>query len=248
MCLISVIVPVYNVEKYLPRCIESILNQTYRNFELILVDDGSTDRSGQICDEYKVKDERIRVLHKPNGGQSEARNEGIEQARGEYINFFDADDFAEKDILEYLISLARKYNADLVVTAPVLLYESGRTRDLVSSLKEGVYPRKEVYRSILLQTGIEAQSWGKLYKKFLFDKIRYPVGEIYEDFKIIHEIIEEAGVIVFGEKRKYFSLKAHFERGNWVTVQTFLTQNSKDPQCLIFEFYWEDILETTISF
>ena len=113
--LISVIVPVYNVEQYLPKCIDSILAQTYENLEIILVEDGTKDSSGVICDEYAAKDARIRVIHKENGGLSSARNAGMEIARGEYFGFVDSDDWIEPEMYENLMALAQKYDADVFV-------------------------------------------------------------------------------------------------------------------------------------
>lgn len=112
---ISIIVPVYNVEKYLNRCLDSILNQTFTDFELILVDDGSTDNSGIICDEYKTKDNRIKVIHKENGGLSSARNAGLDIARGRYIGFVDSDDFISKDMYQILYNEAEKNKADMIM-------------------------------------------------------------------------------------------------------------------------------------
>ena len=111
--LISIIIPVYNVEQYLSRCIDSVINQTYKNLEIILIDDGSTDDSGEICDEYALKDNRIKVMHKQNGGVSSARNEGLDISKGNYIGFIDSDDFIEKDMYEFLYDLLTKNNCDI---------------------------------------------------------------------------------------------------------------------------------------
>ena len=113
MDLISVIIPIYNVEQYLKECLESVINQTYRNLEIILVDDGSKDKSGKICDEYKNKDERIKVVHKENGGLSDARNAGMKIATGKYIQFIDSDDFIDKDMIETLYNLIIENEADI---------------------------------------------------------------------------------------------------------------------------------------
>ena len=119
---ISVIIPVYNCEKYLTQCIESVLNQTFQDFELILVDDGSHDSSPDICDNFRQKDERIQVIHKPNGGVSSARNEGIKVARGEYITFVDSDDYIEEEMMEYLYGQAQEHLADIVVSGLLMEY------------------------------------------------------------------------------------------------------------------------------
>ena len=123
--ILSIIVPVYNVEQYLPRCIDSILNQTFATFELILVDDGSTDRCSIICDEYTKKDNRIKVIHKKNGGLSDARNVGIEKAKGKYISFIDSDDFIIDKTYEILVLEAEKNNLD-VITGNAINYYSAK--------------------------------------------------------------------------------------------------------------------------
>ncbi len=111
--LISIIIPVYNVERYLRECIDSIIAQTYKNLEIILVDDGSSDKSGEICDEYSKKDSRIKVIHKKNGGLSDARNVALDIAKGDYIGFIDSDDYIEKDMFQILYNLAEEYNAEI---------------------------------------------------------------------------------------------------------------------------------------
>ena len=122
--LISIIVPIYNVEKYLKKCIDSIINQTYKNLEIILVDDGSPDNCGKICDEYAKKDNRIKVIHKENGGVSSARNVGVENATGEYIGFVDSDDYIEKDMYEVLINNLKKENADISIISNYEVYKN----------------------------------------------------------------------------------------------------------------------------
>lgn len=135
--LISIIVPVYNVEKYLSKCLESIINQTYKNLEIILVDDGSTDKSGIICDKYIEKDNRIRIIHKNNGGLSDARNKGLDMAKGEYVGFVDSDDFIAEDMYECLYNFAQKNNLDVAMCSSCDVYEN-----------KVIYPRK--FRNIIL--------------------------------------------------------------------------------------------------
>ena len=125
--LISVILPIYNVEKYLEKCLKSVINQTYKNLEIILVDDGSKDNSPQICDEYAVKDKRIVVIHKSNGGLSDARNAGIEIAKGKYIALIDSDDYVEKDYVQFLYQLIKENNAEMSICSHTVLY-TNRTR------------------------------------------------------------------------------------------------------------------------
>lgn len=123
--LISVIVPIYNVEKYLARCVDSIVNQTYKNLEIILVDDGSPDRCPKMCDDYAEKDSRIKVVHKKNGGLSDARNAGMAVATGEYISFIDSDDYVSDDFFECLLDVMNKENSDIAECSVVKLYEDG---------------------------------------------------------------------------------------------------------------------------
>ena len=148
--LLSIIVPVYNVEKYIERCIKSILNQSFTNFELILVDDGSPDNCGKICDEYKKKDSRIKVIHKKNGGLSDARNAGIERAKGEYIAFVDSDDFINKYMYEILYKNAKKWDADISICNFKMVCENDRIDEDISVICEDakVYGRNEALNKL----------------------------------------------------------------------------------------------------
>lgn len=183
--MISVIVPVYNVEKYLPQCIDSILAQTYTDFELIIVDDGSTDRSGQICDEYKDKDSRVYVVHQENRGVSAARNVGIDMAKGEYIAFVDSDDYVSGEYLEKLYNCLACNNADISICGMLSFFDGKKLdSDLVESIKKDrtVMTGREACLSIYKMDGrVSVMPWGKMYKASLFDNIRYPIGLIYED-------------------------------------------------------------------
>lgn len=177
---VSVIVPVYNVEKCIYKCIESILNQTFTDFELILVDDGSTDDSGIICDEYATKDSRISVIHKKNSGLSEARNYGIVAANGEYLSFIDSDDWVEEDFLKVLYENAIKYRAEIVAVNLHKVYDNGAESKL--HIEEACYSGKEVLNCLYGKHSIYMNvACNKLYKRTLFDNIRYPVGKTHED-------------------------------------------------------------------
>ena len=167
--LISVIVPVYNVKEYLNTCVESILNQTHENLEVILVDDGSTDGSGEICDSYAKTDTRVQVLHTKNGGQAAARNRGIEVSKGEYLTFIDSDDSMEPELIETLYLAQKKSGANLV---------SCRWRN--------------VY-----QIDTDVCVWAKLYQRDLFKSLRFEEGKIYEDFAIMFPILEQTQKVTF---------------------------------------------------
>lgn len=189
--LISVIVPVYNVEPYLRKCVDSILNQTYRNLEVILVDDGSPDVCPAICDEYAAMDNRVRVIHKENGGLSDARNVGMETASGEYLTFVDSDDLLPIEAVETMMNIAIAERADLVI--------GGYNR--FADVPEG---SGNVETSVQRWTPVEAMedmlrngcaSWARLYRRELHQSIQFPVGEINEDEAIVLPLLEKCGTI-----------------------------------------------------
>ena len=215
--LISVIVPVYNVEKYLARCIDSIIAQTYKNLEIILVDDGSADTSGAICDEYAHTDSRIRVFHKENGGLSDARNFGIAESHGEYLGFVDSDDYIATDMYELLYSLVCEYNVSMAA-CDVCDVDDGKEPHLISK-GDGILcvGREEAMRIVLDGRINYAYAWNKLYKRELFDTIRYPVGKYIEDFFVILPLIEKAGNVAFCPEQKYY----YVHRENSIMTSVF---------------------------
>lgn len=193
---ISVIVPIYNVEKYLKKCIDSIIFQTYRDFELILVDDGSTDRCPEICDDYAKKYDYIRVIHKKNGGLSDARNVGICNSKCNYITFIDADDYINPHFLEIMLDAIIKYSADIVISGLNNCYEDQKIVEQLDNVESNIFSKEQVYKKILMQDGIDVSANAKLYKKEIFKDIKYPVGQLYEDIQIIDKIIERCNKIV----------------------------------------------------
>lgn len=200
--LISVIVPVYNFQDCLKRCVDSILEQTYINLELILVDDGSQDESGNICDQYKASDHRVKVLHKKNGGTSEARNYGLELAAGDYISFVDGDDFIEPDFYESLYNLITKYNKDIAMVSYQQV-KKDRIIPQATSGKVAVIDREMAVQELLLDNTIQNYVWNKLYKRELFKTIRFPVGVVYDDINIMYELFRESNGVVYQETVKY---------------------------------------------
>lgn len=207
---ISIIVPVYNVEKYLGKCIDSILNQTYKNFELILVDDGSTDSSKTICEVYSKKDNRIKLFHKTNGGLSDARNYGINHSNGEYLLFIDSDDFIHNHYLEILYNTIEKNNADLVICKYKSVYEKDNvTFDIPDKIDIQKYDRSQVYEKMFLQDGIDVSAVAKIYKKSIFidNNIMFPKDMLYEDMQIIDKVIENCSSIFIADFDGYFYLQ-----------------------------------------
>ena len=187
--LISVIVPVYKVEEYLPRCIDSILAQTYKNLEIILVDDGSPDKCPGICDEYAKKDPRIKVIHKKNGGVSSARNAGLKAAIGDYIFFVDSDDIIAKDALRYLYSRAQKTNAELVVGGIVQSYPSG---DVVEEGKDVEFKNPQEALYDLIGGGIFSGCYAKLFEAKLAKSKKFDLEyTIAEDYFYLFELMRD---------------------------------------------------------
>lgn len=191
--LISVIVPVYQVEQYLDECVQSILQQNYRNLELILVDDGSPDDCGRMCDEYQRQDNRIRVLHKENGGLSDARNAGIDMAQGDYLTFIDSDDYVSQDYLSLMLTSARETGADIVQgTFTQIPEELGKRSDGTPV----VFTGEEAFRQLLLMQKIDVIAPNKLYQRNLFQSVRYPCGYINEDNRTTYKLLLGARKVV----------------------------------------------------
>lgn len=198
--LISVIVPVYNVEKYLRKCVESILQQTYTNLEIILVDDGSTDSSGFICDELSQTDSRIQVYHKINGGLSDARNFGVEKANGEYLMFIDSDDYINKHMTEYLHNYAKKYDADLTLCDYIEVYENTNVdnNQEFKNIHHFLYDKHNAIYQLF--QGLKTKmivAWNKLYKKEIFNELRYEIGKIHEDEFMVHKVLEKCEKVCY---------------------------------------------------
>lgn len=203
MAKIGVIVPLYNAEKYLCKCIDSILKQTFQDFELILIDDGSTDKSSEICEQYARKNKNILVIHMEHGGVSAARNRGLEENTNEYIVFVDADDFIEPHFLEILYSAAQEKKADIVLTEAFIWVKTGKRRIRQCTyhseeiLKQAaVITKEETYRRVLLGINTIAL-WEKLYHRSIFQSVRFPVGKIHEDGKVFVQLIESANRIAY---------------------------------------------------
>lgn len=214
--LISVIVPVYNVELYLSKCLDSILEQEYDNMEIILVDDGSTDNSGNLCDFYANKSNLIKVIHKKNGGLSDARNVGIDNSNGEYLVFIDSDDFIDKNLIKYLHSLIKKYDADISICDPVHCYPNKEVNfDYSSQVK--VFTSEEAICEMLYQKSFLVSAWAKMYKRKCFLNMRFPFGQVFEDEAIMYKLFDYADKIVYGNAKLY----GYLHRENSITTKAF---------------------------
>ena len=201
MIKVSVIVPVYRVEAYLPRCVESIRTQSADEWEMILVDDGSPDGCPALCDAWAAEDPRIRVIHRKNGGLSAARNSGIAVAQGEWLLFVDSDDYIEKDLLAQLLWIAEMTDAKAVVSG-----FTSREDQLTPGLTERyeTFEAEDAIREILLERKFHTSAWGKLFRAELFRDIRFPEGRIYEDYATIYKLFCAAEQVAWVDVRKYY--------------------------------------------
>lgn len=205
--LITVIVPVYNVEEYLSRCLDSIINQSYQNLQIILVDDGSQDNSGRICDEYKSRDGRIQVIHQSNSGLAGARNAGLAVAKGEYIGFVDSDDRISPDMFETLYEEIKKYDCDISVCGRYLESEDGNITPFFDLNESIVMNSHDAIRKLLVSDHMDAAVWDKLYKINLFDEIEFPKEKyVSEDVPVMYKVLCRAQRIVHCGKPLYYYL------------------------------------------
>lgn len=201
--LISVIIPIYKVEEFLDCCIRSIVDQTYSKLEIILVDDGSPDACPSKCDEWAQKDNRIRVIHKKNGGLSDARNAGMSIATGAYISFVDSDDWIAPDFYEKLYQSIVENNAQIAASGIVLAYSDYLQYDQ-SIYDRQVFSTEDALKTLINGRGFYAVAWNKLYQKSLFDGIEYPIGKLHEDEFVTYKLIGKATRLVLCQKALYY--------------------------------------------
>lgn len=204
--MISVIVPVYKVEKYLDKCVHSILAQTYQDFEVILVDDGGTDNCPKMCDNYAKNNDKIRVLHKKNGGLSDARNAGLDIARGKYVTFVDSDDFVSDEYLETLITMLEENNADIAVTGIEVFYE-GKEPKKKSSGRVYTYTARDALEKMLYQDTLDTSACAMLLPIGMAKNNPFPVGKYHEDEFTTYKYYSDANRISVTTKKQYFYLQ-----------------------------------------
>lgn len=201
--LITVIINVYNREKFIGKCIESVINQTYKNLEILIVNDGSTDNTLKICESYK--DERIKIITTENMGLSMSRNVGIENSKGEYLYFVDSDDFIENDVIEYLYKLCKKYNVSFSTCLPLTIFDYNYKTKVVKE-KVKVIDSYEMLKKIFLGKETAGTIWNKLIKKELFNNIRFE-NRIINDTVVTHKVVINAKKIAYSNQVKYYYLK-----------------------------------------
>ena len=212
--LVSVIVPVYNVEEYLQRCVDSILAQTHQNLDVILVDDGAKDSSGTICDGYARRDARVRVIHKENGGLSSARNAGIDIARGQWLEFVDSDDWLEPDAVASMLELALGERVELVVGGRWdVSAKTGKKKQGLCPPRQEVLSGEELVSRIFRWDNCDSSACDKLFHRRLFREIRFPLGVVCEDVPIMYKIVLDAGRVALLNKPIY----NYFHRSGSIT-------------------------------
>ena len=239
--LVSIIIPVYNVEKYLKDCVHSVLQQTYMNIEIILVDDGSTDGSRQLCDDLQKSSSKITVLHKKNGGLSDARNCGIDRANGKYICFIDSDDFIANDYIE---SMKKHMGEEVKISACGYChyYDSGKkvkvNHENICQYFKGIKAQK--YLNIIGYFNVSACN--KLFEKDLFDGIRFPVGKKSEDWYVMYRLIEKAGGIFYDANIKYY----YRQRNGSITKSTKVNYSAISAAREVYNYYltkgWDEAI------
>ena len=219
---LSVIVPVYKVEKYIHKCVDSILNQTFTDFELILVDDGSPDNCGKICDEYAEKDSRVRVIHKENGGLSDARNHGIDAAQGEILGFVDSDDDIYLDMYKSMIEYMDTNNLD-VVCADTYVIKNGKRKFKPCYAEDKIFNAPDGVVAILDGT-LDNAAWNKIYKRDVIGDVRYPKGRIYEDVATTYRFVYAAQRVGYMCKPFY----NYYKRKGSIVASSFNSKSRYD--------------------
>lgn len=217
--LISVIVPIYNMEQYLKRCVESILKQTYKNLEIILVDDGSTDSSPKMCDEYTKVDERIKVYHKENGGLSDAKNFGLKKATGEYVGFVDSDDWIEEEMYETMYSELKETKSNIVICGRYIEYEGGETKKWYNNNKL-VMEKEQSLIYLNSFYNFDMSSCDKLYERRIFDNIEFPYKKKCEDAYVTYLLFDKADRVTYIPKcfYHYFQRDGSISRNSGINM------------------------------
>lgn len=231
--LISVIIPIYKVEPYLEHCIDSVLKQTYTDLEIILVNDGSPDNCPQICDEYAQKDARIKVIHKENGGLSDARNAGLDICTGDYIFFLDSDDWISKDCIQILEETAKANDYDIIVGNFRKVYQKSDIRDNIHHPQHRELKPAQAIENLIGKNGLTfTTAWGKLYKRYIWKDIRFPKGKLYEDAYVSHLLYARSRTIAFVDAPLYFYL----QRSDSILGQTKDPLHAIEPKILLNQF------------
>lgn len=240
---ISVIIPVYGVELYLDKCIESVVNQTYKNLEIILVDDGSPDKCPFICDKWAKRDNRIKVIHKKNGGLSEARNTGMKIASGELIGFVDSDDWISIDMYQLLYENMVENDSDISACGVEMVWEGQNLHSRLTPKGQYVLECKQAEEAIIKETILKQPVWYKLYKSDLVCNIFFPVGKYHEDVFWSYQVIGKAHKIsVFDKPCYYYLQRKNSIMGNMYSLKRLDLLDAKYERLKFFETYFRDLI------
>lgn len=242
--MISIIVPVYNVEAYLPRCLDSILAQTCEDYEVLLIDDGSTDNSGLLCDRYSKQDKRIRAFHKKNGGVSDARNYGLDRIKGDYLTFIDPDDYVGPEYLSVLYDMLIENQADIACVHSIETWDPGVV-ETVSEGKTKILSRIETMQQVLSGQNFGVMLWGKLFRVELFEDIFFPVGQICEDLAVMPQLVHRCRQTVRSSEVHYYYFQRRDSLSNIIkesevrqymsTAEWILTFTQENyPYCILY--------------
>ncbi len=260
---VSIIVPIYNVEKYLKECLDSIINQTYKNIEILLINDGSPDNSKKIMEYYKKKDDRILCYYKENGGLSDARNFGLDKATGNYITFVDSDDYIDRNYIEKLYNQIKKDNSKISQCGFYDITDKGNIlkSTFYKTIKK-INKLDYIYQTYDKYNGENVVTWNKMYDKSIFDDIRFPYGKIHEDEFVIHKIIDKVDFIsIVNEPLYYYRKNENSIMGKKYSIKRldiidafeikikFYEENNYDILIInkVKEFYIEILLTTYIN-
>lgn len=237
--LVSVIVPVYNVQAYLERCVNSLIHQTYKNIEIILVDDGSPDNCPQMCDELKQKDKRILVIHKKNGGLSSARNVGMKVSNGQYLSFVDSDDYISNEMIEKMMTAIQATNSEMACCGRYVVYDDGKKDKKFVNPNIQTLTANQALREMLCGTYVGEPAWDKVYKKELFDGIQFPEGEINEDIVIMPLLFGKCKSIVHVPEPLYFYCKngESITRSGYSAKKSIVIDHLEKMNQMILESY-----------
>lgn len=250
MGTVSVIIPIYNVEKYLRACVDSVIGQTYRDLQIILVDDGSTDSSAQICDEYPLKDKRIIVLHKENGGLSDARNAGLPLASGDFIFYLDSDDYLEHNAIDSLVQMQNQTDADIVLGNFFYTFSDHEYAAKVWYQSDTVLENKRAMAA-LIDGRIETFAWGKLIRSEIAHRYLFPKGKVFEDHYWTHFVFGDAErvalitqpLVHYRQRDNSISFTFDMKRldilDGWINRKEFLEQRYPDLLSICYQRYAE---------
>lgn len=244
---VSLIIPVYKVMEFLPECLRTIAAQTYDNMETILVDDGSPDDCGRLCDEYAASHENVIVIHQENCGLSGARNAGLRVATGEYVVFMDSDDYVTEDYIAYMMGLILKYHVDIAVGATAVFFYENRPVIEERDYPEEVLEQKDAIIKMLYNKGFGVSAWAKCYKRSLFEGVKYPLGKVFEDLPTTYKLFVKVPAVAFGRKPIYCYRKLRVGSINQQSVSQSSLNDGLSAGREVLDYMEENLPEAALA-